>query len=155
VSDAAKPFLVVVIVLLVLAALFVIGPTINATRSEQDNADLSMTPEHRQALRDRFFKPKPVTSAELSGCPVGNGTLRVLGACTATVGAVDSGSRELILVGERPAKVHYAPKAVPKLLPMDFDLKPGKEGKFSIPKDGAALTLTCQSAEPCVFALGR
>jgi len=152
VADSSKPLLIAVIVILLIAALFVIGPALSLSRGGASDHRLPWSRSDLHDLRARWFKPQRATLADLTGCPETGGALSFLGTCVVTVKAASAGSRDLIISGDKPAEVHYLPRSGPRI-PMDFTLDPGKQAKFSVPKEGATLSLACRGNAPCRFQL--
>jgi hypothetical protein len=152
----SKPFIILVVVLLVVAALFAVG-VVFSTRSDH-GAGFNVLPPNatdKDAWRKRFFSPGKVTLDEVSGCPKADGSLRVTGDCTLVVAATKLGSRDLVLSSDQGSKLSFVPKSGPPLT-MNVDLDAGKEAKFSVPAEGATVEVVCASStQPCRVALGR
>lgn len=130
----------------VIIALYVLGVGLGATDASSRKESPS---ESVKGLRERFFKPRPVTAEELAitGCALKNGILSMPGGatCEVDVKASDTKVRSLSLelVSEVPApmKVELTPRGKPSV-PATFD--PLEESKaLDITEEGAGLKVRC------------
>jgi hypothetical protein len=148
---APKPF-TVVLILAVFAciALYVLGVGLGATDNSRAGRS-SMSKEERQALRERFIRPRPVKAEELeTDCPLANGVLSVeLGrACQVTIAEAGARGRTVEVAPAGPGaggiSFDYTPKGKPSLPVSENVLKEPK--KLDVMKEGAELVITCRNA---------
>lgn len=152
---------VLILVVVALVALYVLGVGFGAT---SESPRRTKPTEVAQRLRERFLKPRAVTSDELevgTGCTLTKGILSLRGAasCEVEVKAADAKVRslslELIPEVAAPMKVELTPRGKPSV-PATFD--PLKESKaVDVTEEGAGLRVTCgappQVAPGCALRL--
>lgn len=142
-----------IIVLVVLAVLFVVGAGAGLRKDGDGNASPGAAPWTQWIQRTLGPEPVPVRSEEIQELRpggksfVGNTFLVPPGPkLTYTVRASDQRGRELGLTLTTPGKagVRWEPRG-PGAVPLELPLHPGKRVKFQVPKEGARLTLWCET----------
>ncbi|QSQ23062.1 hypothetical protein JY651_49610 [Pyxidicoccus parkwayensis] len=134
---------VLILVLIAIAALYVLGVGLGATGKSPSAIDPM---EEARTLKARFLKPRPVKAEELAtACSFTDGALAVPRAatCTVDVKASDTRSRSLGLTprGASSVKVEWVPRGRPSV-PATFNTL--DEAKtLDVTQEGADLKVTC------------
>jgi hypothetical protein len=144
---ARVPLVLVVLIVL----LFAVGAGLGARNASSSSPSCSR--EDEAAWRDRIFRPRPVASAEISGCTTALGRpFRVPGSCDVVVAPATDGSRRLVIKGTG-GRLATTMEANSASMTMRATLDADAGSEVTIGKEGGKVTLTCDPGPQCLATL--